>query len=157
MKRPIPFSQQTTFEKDLEESKKRSPYYEESLRLRCIDEIIKVLDSQGISNSELAKRLGTSRSYITKLLRGCQNLTLDSLARIAFSLGHEWKTEMIPLGNEVVTINYGLTGLHYTDYISDEKLFVETKIRYPEESENQPFAKVNANEENEPNVIPTAA
>ena len=45
------------------------------------------LEESGVSRAELARRLGTSESYITKLLRGCSNLTLRSIADIFGALG----------------------------------------------------------------------
>ncbi|XZG69261.1 helix-turn-helix domain-containing protein [Chitinibacteraceae bacterium HSL-7] len=44
------------------------------------------LNKLDISRSELADRLGTSKAYITKMLRGDANLTIESMARIATAL-----------------------------------------------------------------------
>lgn len=42
---------------------------------------------KGLSQSELARRLGTSRNYVHNLIRGNQNLTLGTLTKIAAALG----------------------------------------------------------------------
>jgi transcriptional regulator with XRE-family HTH domain len=39
------------------------------------------------SNADLARELGTSRAYITKIMRGDQNLSIDKITEIADALG----------------------------------------------------------------------
>lgn len=47
------------------------------------------LEASGLSRSALARRLGASPAYVTKVLRGRTNFTLDSLVKIAAALGAE--------------------------------------------------------------------
>jgi transcriptional regulator with XRE-family HTH domain len=62
-----------------------------------ISEIIyRAIDNEGVSKAELAVRLGTSRSYVTKMLQGTANFTLDSLSRIAEALNCEFRLDLIP-------------------------------------------------------------
>lgn len=56
-----------------------------SLVLAAIDEKTET----GISQREIASRLGVNRSVINRLLRGESNLTLRSVAEIAWALGWE--------------------------------------------------------------------
>ncbi|MFZ2657865.1 MAG: helix-turn-helix transcriptional regulator [Victivallales bacterium] len=83
------------FKKAIEEAKHHSPYYEEKLLLDVADKIIAEMESDDISRVELAKRLGVSPAYITKVLRGHANLTIESLAKIAFALGKKWECSMV--------------------------------------------------------------
>ena len=103
------------FYKALEEAKHHSPYYEEKLLLDVADRIIEEMDRSDISRVELAKRLGVSPAYITKILRGHANLTIESLAKIAFALGKKWECVMVdakekenmyfqPLSNKKIAI-----------------------------------------------------
>lgn len=39
------------------------------------------------NNADLARELGTSRAYITKIMRGDQNLSIDKITEIADALG----------------------------------------------------------------------
>ncbi len=72
----------------LVKSLKETPQYRiEMLKLTVAEDICRYMDDRGISRTELAKNLGTSKAYITKVLRGTSNLTLDSLVRIYASLG----------------------------------------------------------------------
>ena len=41
----------------------------------------------GWNNADLARELGTSRAYITKIMRGDQNLSIDKITEIANALG----------------------------------------------------------------------
>jgi ribosome-binding protein aMBF1 (putative translation factor) len=83
------------FQKALEEAKQHSPYYEEKLLLDVADRIIEEMDRSDISRVELARRLEVSPAYITKILRGHANLTIESLAKIAFALGKKWECVMV--------------------------------------------------------------
>ena len=41
------------------------------------------MKSRGLTRSALAEKIGTSPAYITKILRGDTNFTLDSMVKIA--------------------------------------------------------------------------
>lgn len=48
--------------------------------------IIKLMDEQCVSKAELARRLGRSRAYVTKLLNGSTNMTIRTIADVLFHL-----------------------------------------------------------------------
>ena len=45
------------------------------------------MQAQGMSNAELARRMGTSAAYVTKLFRGNANLSLQTIAKLAQAIG----------------------------------------------------------------------
>jgi len=49
-------------------------------------EIVQRMKRLGVSRADLARRLGTSQAYITKLLGGNTNFTLLTMARVALAL-----------------------------------------------------------------------
>jgi len=53
----------------------------EMISLRFISEIEKVMQKEGINRSELAKQLGTSKSYLTQLWRGDKAVNMSFLAK----------------------------------------------------------------------------
>ena len=59
------------------------------LKVEISERIYHAMNQQGVSNAELARRLGKSRAYVTKLLRGMTNFTLESLVRIGRTLSCE--------------------------------------------------------------------
>jgi transcriptional regulator with XRE-family HTH domain len=67
----------------------QSPNYAiEGLKIEIAEQIYQILEQEGVSKAELSKRLGTSRAYVTNILKGDNNFTLQSLADIAKVLGY---------------------------------------------------------------------
>jgi transcriptional regulator with XRE-family HTH domain len=55
------------------------------------------MENKGISKSELARILKCSPAYITKVLNGSANLTIETLSTIAFALGVKWQCKTVPI------------------------------------------------------------
>jgi transcriptional regulator with XRE-family HTH domain len=85
-----------SFAEALDRAKEQPEYYEESLLVETAARIIDAMETQGVKRSELARRLKLSPAYITKVLRGHANLSLESLAKIAFALDLKWECILIP-------------------------------------------------------------
>lgn len=45
------------------------------------------MQAQGMSNAELARRMGTSAAYVTRLFRGNANLSVQTMAKLALAVG----------------------------------------------------------------------
>ena len=56
-------------------------------RQKIIAQLVEARLEQGISQAELARRLGIQRSGINRLESGAQNLTLDMILKVASALG----------------------------------------------------------------------
>ncbi len=54
--------------------------------IKPFDRISALMEIQGLSKSELARRLGISRQYVTDLLNGKKPITLKSARKIAHAL-----------------------------------------------------------------------
>lgn len=52
------------------------------------------MKQKGINKSELARRMGTSAAYITKLFRGDANLTIASMVKLARCAEMEFHTQL---------------------------------------------------------------
>lgn len=63
-------------------------FLSEYLKGSLIADIEEAMEEQGISQSELAARLGKSRQYVGKVLKeeNLNNFTIDSIAKIAAAL-----------------------------------------------------------------------
>ena len=61
---------------------------QERLILDTTEQICAILNDQNISRKELAKRLGKSKSYISRILDGEKNITLRTLSDILSVLGY---------------------------------------------------------------------
>lgn len=55
----------------------------EGLLLDINEQLVKLLQENGVSKSALAQKLGVSNAYVSKLLNGNENLTIKQLVKIA--------------------------------------------------------------------------
>ena len=85
-----------SFTKGLERAKTRLAYYEEGLLVETAARIIDAMERRGVMRSELARRMEVSPAYVTEILRGHANLSLESLAKVAFALDLKWECLLIP-------------------------------------------------------------
>ncbi len=66
---------------------KSSAYQSERARLAFSGQVCEALAAQGVSRAELARRIGVAPAYVTKLLRGNVNVTLDTIVKVSAALG----------------------------------------------------------------------
>ncbi|HEX7320221.1 MAG TPA: helix-turn-helix domain-containing protein [bacterium] len=79
--------------KFLEGLEKDAEFIFEGLKLDLLEEIVMIMKTKGISRAELARKLGTSRAYITRMLRADVNFTMMKLVQIAQALGTQLKVD----------------------------------------------------------------
>ena len=65
----------------------RKVYERERVLFEATELIARAMKIKGITEAELAKRLGVTKSYITSLLEG-KNITLVTLSDVLFALDH---------------------------------------------------------------------
>jgi transcriptional regulator with XRE-family HTH domain len=82
----------------LAKSRETLDYKIESARVDFTEEALGIMAGQGISKADLARRLGVSNPYVTKLLGGGANLTLESMVRLAEALGCSISTHLTQAG-----------------------------------------------------------
>lgn len=58
----------------------------EQAKVEIAEQIQRFMQEQNISNVELARRLGSSKAYVTKILQGNANFTIESLIKISRSI-----------------------------------------------------------------------
>lgn len=64
------------------------PAEAEELKLDFSVALERAMLNQGINKADLAKKAGVSAARITKALRGDSNLTIESMVKLAQSVGH---------------------------------------------------------------------
>lgn len=62
-------------------------YQAEKLAVAFLAELHALMQRNSMTNAELARRMGVSPAYITKLFRGSTNLSLETLAKLANATG----------------------------------------------------------------------
>jgi transcriptional regulator with XRE-family HTH domain len=72
-------------------------YAEEAATIDASEVLARALESSGITRTDLARRLGVSKSEITHRLRGERNITVRKLAATLFALGHELEIGAVKL------------------------------------------------------------
>lgn len=70
-------------------------FEEERLLLACQEAIAAAIERSGLTRSEVARKLGINRSFITRALSSGHGLTIRSLARISWAAGH--RIDLAPL------------------------------------------------------------
>lgn len=76
-----------SYKRMVSEARKDVTYWIEDAKLDFSIELHRLLERKGVNNTELAKRLGTSKAYVTKLFRGDANLTIETMIKAACAGG----------------------------------------------------------------------
>lgn len=74
----------------------------EYMKATLTSDIFTVMEEESISKTELAKRLGKSRQYVSRILNETANFTLDSVAKIAAALQKDVVLRLMNYEDEVV-------------------------------------------------------
>ncbi|WP_230842091.1 helix-turn-helix domain-containing protein, partial [Vibrio harveyi] len=59
----------------------------EELVYNVTEDLLVIMEDSDISKTELSRRLGKSKSYVSQILSGSRNMTLGSFSDICFALG----------------------------------------------------------------------
>lgn len=85
-----------SFDELYQEAEQAEEFWVAGAILELTEEVVRRMEEQSVSRSELARRLGTSPAYVTKLLRGNANLTLATMVRLARALESELHCHLTP-------------------------------------------------------------
>ncbi len=83
-------------------------YWVEYTKLVFSEEIGRMMDERGVSQAELARRLGTSRAYVAKVLRSTANLTLATMAKLALALDARVDLSLVPREKHASSLDSGV-------------------------------------------------
>jgi len=70
----------------------------ETAKMEFTEELVRLMDERGFSKSDLARAIDVHPAYITKILRGTSNFTLDTMVKIATALDCEFRSHLQPNG-----------------------------------------------------------
>lgn len=57
--------------------------YSQNIAMRMFDK----MEAEGITQKQLAERMNCSQQYVSKILKGCENLSLETVTKIELALG----------------------------------------------------------------------
>ncbi|PIQ83073.1 MAG: transcriptional regulator [Candidatus Omnitrophica bacterium CG11_big_fil_rev_8_21_14_0_20_64_10] len=81
----------------LKDARFRRGFEEELEKLRIVDSLIRLRERQGLTQSQLAKRIGVSQPFIAKLESGeAHNFSMETLIKLAAALDSELEVRFHP-------------------------------------------------------------
>ncbi len=89
-----------TFPELFEEAERHEDYWVSGAILAFTEDLTHAMEREGVSRAELARRLGSTPAYVTKILRGNVNFTLATMVRLARALGAELQVQLVPGAQE---------------------------------------------------------
>ena len=73
--------------------------FEEEMFLSRVDDAIeRLVEKRGLKQQELAERMGVTEGRVSQILSGRENMTLRTLARLAWALDSRLKIQEEPIG-----------------------------------------------------------
>jgi transcriptional regulator with XRE-family HTH domain len=84
------------FQDFISDPKRRRIYERDALAFEASELISRLMEEQQVSKTDLARLVGTSKSHVTQLLSGSRNMTVHTLADLAFALGHKVEIRSLP-------------------------------------------------------------
>ena len=75
------------FERLFDKARRRDSYWTAFAVHDFTEDLHRLMVNKSITKAELARRIGTSNAYITKVMRGNANFTIDSMVRLTRALG----------------------------------------------------------------------
>ncbi|MFA6957797.1 MAG: helix-turn-helix transcriptional regulator [Thermoanaerobaculia bacterium] len=75
-----------TFAEIYDSLKDTAEYQTEELKLAFTESVLLRMEELEITRAELASRVGATKPYVTKLLKGNSNFTFESLVKLAIAL-----------------------------------------------------------------------
>ena len=71
----------------IQNARSRDDYWVEDATLQFTMQLYRLMQEQGISKTELASRIQVSQPYVTRVLKGRDNLTIATMVKLARAMG----------------------------------------------------------------------
>ncbi len=115
------------FKKIFEEAQQHPAYWMEDLRLQFLEGISAIMESQGITQKELADRMGVSEAYISKVFNDNveKNFTLKTLVELGKAVNAEIKIIVTPQkakGSDLLYQQEWFELLQSLDYLNNDEI-----------------------------------
>ena len=97
-----PYDEFNSFEELFEQAEERLDYHVEGAKNDFTEQLVNRMDAIEMTRSELAERLGKKKPQITRLLRGNNNFTLETMVEIADAMDCTLSSTLKPKESKVV-------------------------------------------------------
>src|SRR5947207_1682796 len=88
-----------SFKELAETARKTTAYYVEGAILEFTEDIVSRMSAERITKSELAAKIKTKPAFITKLLSGQNNFTVETMVKLARALNSDLRIHLQPKGS----------------------------------------------------------
>lgn len=88
-----------TFRALVERAQKSAAYWAAGIALDFAEEVETFMKRKKISRADLAKKMDTSAPYVSKVLRGEANFTLETMVKIAMAVDADIEVHLIERNN----------------------------------------------------------
>ena len=86
-----------TYSEFRQDAENRRIFEQESLATEATELIAGLMKEGDVNKADLARKIGKSKAFVTQLLGGSRNMTMHTLADLAFGLGYRINLEAIPV------------------------------------------------------------
>lgn len=94
-----------SFKSILEEARRHDDYWETWLVSDFTEELCRRMESLRMSRKAFAESIGTTPAYVTQVLRGDENLTVKTIAKLARAVGSVVRIHLAPVGSYTTWID----------------------------------------------------
>lgn len=125
-----------SFARIFAKAKKSLTYHVEGAILEFTEEVCRIMEAQGVTKAELAKRLDCQPAFVTKLLSGQNNFTLETMVKVARALESEIKVHIQGPNVEshwVDEAKFKVTSKAVTEKFEHEQIKVAQDFKKPKE------------------------
>jgi transcriptional regulator with XRE-family HTH domain len=114
-------------------------YCQEQAKLEFVAGVTRLMQAKNVNNAELADRMETSPSYVTKVLRGDANFTIESMVKVTHALGGRFHIHVADAEANVRWLeHFACSGANSAQAMSDGRQVSSTDIaRFLKETENE--------------------
>jgi transcriptional regulator with XRE-family HTH domain len=71
-------------------------YWTEASMLTFTEDLVQLMAVEKVTQAELARRVGVTSAYVSKVLRGNANLTLETMNKLALAMGASVQVHVAP-------------------------------------------------------------
>jgi transcriptional regulator with XRE-family HTH domain len=94
-----------SFEELFKQAEQQLAYWVEGAKNEFTEKTVRRMQELNVTRTELADRLGKKQPHITRLLRGNNNFTIETMVQIAEALDCHFRCHLEPAECETVWIN----------------------------------------------------
>jgi transcriptional regulator with XRE-family HTH domain len=94
-----------SFDELFQRAEGRPGYWVELGKLEFTEEMLARMKERGVSKSQLAFRLQAKPAFVTRLVSGHNNFTLETMVRVARALDCEFRSHLQPAGTKACWID----------------------------------------------------